>query len=76
MPLVISACYPIQVKTDRREATEAGTLTPGTVDTLVDILLTTDPGVRRRYGWRLLSDLGDADPRVRWRAAFELACLG
>lgn len=51
-------------------------MTPGTSHTLVDMLLTTDPGVRRRYGWRLLGDLSDPDVRVRWRAAFELACLG
>ena len=51
-------------------------MTPGTSHTLVDVLLTTDPGVRRRYGWRLLGDLSDPNVRVRWRAAFELAALG
>jgi HEAT repeat protein len=40
------------------------------------MLLTTDPAVRREFGRRLLRDLADAEARVRWRAAFELGCLG
>jgi HEAT repeat protein len=40
------------------------------------MLLATDPASRRAFEQRLIRDLEDADPRVRWRAAFELACLG
>jgi HEAT repeat protein len=48
----------------------------GTARTLVDTLLTEDPASRREYGRALVRDLGAADARVRWRAAFELATLG
>lgn len=51
-------------------------MTPGTSHTLVDMLLATDPASRREFEQRLLRDLGDANARVRWRAAFELTCLG
>jgi HEAT repeat protein len=40
------------------------------------MLLATDPDLRREFEQRLLRDLGDADVRVRWRAAFELGCVG
>ena len=51
-------------------------MTPGTSHTLVDMLLATDPASRREFEQRLLRDLENADARVRWRGAFELASLG
>ncbi|HEY5276655.1 MAG TPA: HEAT repeat domain-containing protein [Coriobacteriia bacterium] len=54
----------------------ARTLTPGTSHTLVDMLLDTDPVSHREFERQLLHDLVDTDARVRWRAAFDLACVG
>ncbi len=51
-------------------------MTPGTSHTLVGTLLASDPGTSREFRRQLLADVCAPDVRIRWRAVFELACLG
>jgi len=51
-------------------------VTPGTERTLAALFLTTDSVAHAELAATLLCGLDDPDPRVRWRSAFGLGCLG